>query len=144
MERQLIIEVPGKPIAQRRPNFFRRGKRVGTYNPQESEAGKFIVQCLEQIKSVEGLPIPKDVPIRLECAFCFAIPKSMPRKRLLELNLQHITRPDIDNCLKWVLDCLGKGVVYRDDSQICIIKAVKLLADNPMTRIKVSWGDGSK
>jgi Holliday junction resolvase RusA-like endonuclease len=34
---ELLITIPGKPIAKKRPRFARRGKFVTTYNDQQTE-----------------------------------------------------------------------------------------------------------
>ena len=44
------------------------------------------------------------------------------------------TRPDIDNYIKFVMDCLN-GLVYKDDSQVVDIYSNKLYATNPQTII---------
>jgi phage terminase large subunit GpA-like protein len=38
------ITIPGPPIAKKRPKFARRGKFVTTYNPQDSEEGRWKVK----------------------------------------------------------------------------------------------------
>ena len=47
-------------------------------------------------------------------------PKSAPKRK----RLRHQKRPDIDKVIRGILDALT-GVVFRDDSQVCEIKALK-------------------
>jgi len=140
MNRSLTIEVPGKPIAKKRPRFYRRGNYAGTYSDQVTEAGRFILEVKSQIQNIEGLPIPAGVPVDLVCMFYFPIPASLSKKRLIELNMMHTKKPDADNCLKFVKDCLN-GIVWHDDAQVACVKAMKVLADKPMTKITVRWSE---
>ena len=47
-------------------------------------------------------------------------PKSAPKRK----RLRHQKRPDLDKVIRGILDALT-GVVFRDDSQVCEIKALK-------------------
>jgi len=54
--------------------------------------------------------------------------------------MMHTKKPDADNCLKFVKDCLN-GIVWHDDAQVACVKAMKVLADKPMTKITVRWSE---
>ncbi len=66
------LRIPGKPIAKARPRFYRRGKHVGTYNSQETEEGKFILEVKSQMNGHELIT----GPITLTCVFVMPVPKS--------------------------------------------------------------------
>jgi len=125
------IIVPGKPIAQARPRFYRKGNYVGTYNPQATEAGLWLSKAYEQVTDrFEG-------PLRLHMAFIMPIPKAWSKKQraqLIEKTAYHNKKPDIDNLIKFVFDCLN-GMAWKDDSQIAVIYALKLYGENPKTEI---------
>lgn len=55
---------------------------------------------------------PELGPIAVEAAFYFEKPKSTPARVT-----EKITRPDLDKCLRGLLDGLT-GICYKDDSQI--------------------------
>lgn len=50
----------------------------------------------------------------------------------------HTKRPDLDNLIKFVKDCLN-GVVYQDDSQVFSIQAEKRYSEDPKTEVFISW-----
>jgi Holliday junction resolvase RusA-like endonuclease len=52
-------------------------------------------------------------------------------------NSYHFFKPDIDNLLKFVLDA-ASGILYKDDSQICCISAVKRYHVNSRTEITLT------
>ena len=126
------IIIPGKPIAQARPRFYRRGSFVGAYSAQESEAGKFILLAREYLRGVK----PFEGPISLKAEFYFPVLKSWPKwmKKKAEdgFKFPHVKKPDLSNCLKFVEDCLN-GITWRDDSQIYRVEAVKYYGTEPKT-----------
>uniref|UniRef100_A0A6H1ZX94 Putative endodeoxyribonuclease n=1 Tax=viral metagenome TaxID=1070528 RepID=A0A6H1ZX94_9ZZZZ len=125
------ITIPGKPIAKRRPRFVRRGKFVGTYNDQQTEEGQWILDAKPQVtEKMEG-------PLVLNCLFIMPIPKGTSKKQMtvmLETPRPHDKKPDLDNLIKFVKDCLNE-LAWRDDSQIAQIGAMKVYGENPMTEI---------
>lgn len=135
---RISLCIIGKPIAKKRPRFARRGKFVTTYNDQETEEGRFILDLREELKQTGcPFPIPASVPIWITLTFHMPIPKSMSKKARLS-NVQHTVKPDLDNLIKFVKDCCN-GIVWHDDSQVVGIKAVKEYMESPRTVIGVSW-----
>jgi len=83
-------------------------------------------------------------PERLRCKHkrpCKCDPRRLP----------HVSRPDLDNCVKAVCDALQRftpdgRAVLADDSLICSAHAVKVYCadtsedDKPRTEIRLCWG----
>jgi len=131
------ITIPGKPIAKKRPRFVRRGKFVGTYNDQETEEGRWILEAKPQVtEQMEG-------PLSLACAFFMPIPSGTSMKKRVEIDkkvVPHFKKPDLDNLVKFVKDCLN-NLAWRDDSQISYLWAIKIYSQEPMTAITIEpWG----
>ena len=122
----ITIEIPGNPISKARPRFARRGKFTTTYNPGETEEGKFLLLAREQIGKVE----PMKGPIRIECCFYIKRPKSHYRTGKNSWKLKQSSpkypslKPDIDNLLKFVFDSLN-GHCWVDDAQIVYVVSEK-------------------
>ncbi|MCE5256544.1 MAG: RusA family crossover junction endodeoxyribonuclease, partial [Spirochaetaceae bacterium] len=138
---RLTLEIPGTPIAKKRPRFFVRGKHVGAYNSQGTEEGKFLQQAMDQLLGHQL--IPAGTPIRLECWFLMPVPKSMPKglQGQVRANLDpvpHTKKPDLDNLIKFFKDCFNK-IVWTDDSQVVRIAAYKVYSFQPATIIKLWW-----
>lgn len=69
-------------------------------------------------------------PLSLSLHFDLPYPKSWPKKRKRNYeNEPHLTKPDIDNLVKWVLDCMN-GVVFHDDRQIVALSCQKNYCDH--------------
>lgn len=132
---ELQITIPGTPIAKKRPRFVRRGKFVGTYNCQQTEEGRWLWEVTQQLGPDFG--IFDGMPLELDISFFLPIPKSTPKK--LDLRGEpHTKKPDVDNLIKFALDCLN-GVLFADDRQIYTITGRKFYADKPQTQITVRW-----
>ena len=130
----MIIAIPGKPISKARPKFVRRGKGVITFNPQVTEEGKWLLMAKGQVtETMEGA-------VRMSCEFAFERPKSHfgTGRNAAQLKnsapIYHTQKPDIDNLVKFVNDCLNE-VAYRDDSQIVMIHADKIWDSPARTEI---------
>jgi Holliday junction resolvase RusA-like endonuclease len=124
----MIITIPGKPIAKARPRFVRRGKFVATYNPQETEEGRWLLSARSQItEKLTG-------PIKIRVIFFMPIPKMSAKKLLETMGSYHQKKPDIDNLLKFVLDCLN-GEAWEDDALIGHVEALKFYDIEPSTKI---------
>ena len=126
----------GKPIAQARPRFARRGKFVKTYNPQETEAGKVYLEIRQQW----GKNKPLDGPLKVWMTFCFPITKGSKKEVADMINgiTRHTKKPDLTNLGKFYEDVMN-GLVFLDDKQICEIELDKAYAQEPQTIITVEW-----
>lgn len=128
------IEIKGNPIAKKRPRFARIGKFVRTYDPQETEEGRFLFEVQKQWSRP-----PIEVPIKVRCSFEMPIPKGTSGKKTKAMILEeikHIKKPDISNLIKFVEDCLN-GVVWKDDSQIVYLAGGKFYSEEPKTLIMI-------
>jgi len=132
------ITVPGEPIAKARPRFARRGKFVQTYNTQETEEGKFIAQVLAQANGQK-----LDGPLSLELCCYRGRPKAHygTGKNAGQVKASAPTlptsKPDLDNYIKFVLDCLNE-ILFKDDAQIVRISSAKAYGESPRTEIMIS------
>ena len=130
----ITLEVKGKPIAKARPRFARCGKFVRTYDPQETEEGRFLFEVQKQWSRP-----PIERPLKVRCSFDMPIPKSTSRKKTWAMiydEIKHTKKPDVSNLLKFVEDCLN-GVVWKDDSQIIYLAGGKFYSEEPKTLIMI-------
>ena len=133
----IVFEVLGNPQALKRHRTFKRGNFTGTYDPSKTEKQDFL--CKVQEKAPEK---PFDCPITVVMYFGFARPKSHygtgrnASKLKSSAPIGHISRPDIDNLIKFVCDALN-GVFWKDDSCICNLSAAKVYDEQPKTKIHI-------
>lgn len=118
--------VYGDPIPWKRPGQCRNGR----YDTQKS-----IKNALGLIFS-SGMNGKKPLIGRIKLVAIFFMPKPKSFKKNL-FDEWHTKRPDLDNCIKFILDAMN-GIVYKDDSQVCAIIALKGYSDIPRTDITVT------
>ena len=136
---RIELTIPGKPVAQGRPRFYRRGTFVVATDPKASKVYKADIQYLAQ-KHKENNNISEllDGPLGLDVMAYFPCPKSRWRKTKPRTEEHHAKRPDADNVAKSIKDGLT-GVFYHDDSQISeLIIRKRIAAQGEAPRIEVS------
>ena len=130
----ISFTIPGKPVALKRHRISARG---GMYDPSSTDKKKIWLQIA---KYKPKQPLNGDVFIQL--IFVLKRPKSHYRtgkyKHLLKDNLPeyHSFKPDLDNLVKMILDCIsGTDKMIVDDCQVCRIQAEKVYGKNGRTEI---------
>ena len=111
------VFIPGKPVAQGRVRFARRGKFTTAYDPQESANYKNWVKVILLDNDVKMFP--KDIPLHLGLVVHVQRPASISKKK----RPQPITKPDLDNYIKILSDACN-GFIF-EDQQIVSIHARK-------------------
>lgn len=138
----MILEIPGVPKALKRHRMTKKG---WSYDPSKKDKQDFIAKI-----PVESRKIPLKGEIVLFMVFTMPRPKKHYRtgkySHVLKSNApeNHVIRPDIDNLLKFVMDCLVDAGVIKDDCQVCAVQMEKLYGEEPNTTImlKEAWREG--
>lgn len=108
--------------------------RKVAYDPlkKEKEGCKWVIQ-----NKFDFLLIQNSVTAFI--TYYMPLPKSWSEKKKNKmLNQPHVSRPDIDNLLKFTFDCMN-GIVFKDDSQIYHLASEKIYSHNPRTEICLLW-----
>ena len=130
------LKVKMKPKAQQRHKARRAGNRVFMYDPSSKDKDKFKKECSEFAPKhpIEG-------PISVSLPFSMPRPKSHYRtgrySHLLKDNVPslHVSKPDIDNIIKFYLDAMT-GSFWRDDASVCTIEASKIYSEEGLVEIE--------
>tara|TARA_B100000519_G_C14253440_1_gene443716 strand:- start:1409 stop:1858 length:450 start_codon:yes stop_codon:yes gene_type:complete len=143
MIKQFSMTLPGNPIAKGRPRLTKWGR---AYTPKKTKEATEktkaqITRALHFLRSASGLEFPLLGPIRVDINFYLHRPKNMYRKKDSPEAIPHIKRPDLDNLIKQINDCIN-GIIVGDDSQITTIAASKFFTEKeiePRTEITVFY-----
>lgn len=116
------------PVAKERPRFNKLGH---AYTPEKT---RYYEKSLAQLMRFEcrlRSHLPYLGPLKLAVRFILKKP-SKPKHKT-----QPISRPDVDNFLKGLLDA-ANGILWGDDSQIVHVDAKKIYdIDNKIGRIEL-------
>jgi len=114
MPKSITFEIPGRPLAKQRAKKAASGH---FYTPKQTvNYEDFIKYIYLELKN--RLWFDKYVWIGFQAYF--KIPKSTSKKRaqlMLDNKIEHDKTPDIDNCLKVIMDGL-KGAAYAEDAKV--------------------------
>ena len=138
LNKTIHFTIQSKPIAKARARFRKYGK---TYDPQEKEKERWQWEAKHQLNE-QGLGPLKLIggPVNLRVSFVFQTPKNTPKKDMEKLNngimMWHDKRPDLDNLIKFVKDCLNQ-FIYKDDSQVVYIAAMKVYGLHAETQVEI-------
>lgn len=123
-----------KPQAQARHRHKWNGHHTITFDPDSGDKKKVQWDILNQMNA-KGLKRLAKAPIALEVINYTQIPRSLSLKRRKALEGQPcITKPDIDNYCKFVMDAMN-GVVYEDDSCVTSLWSEKIYSANPRVEL---------
>lgn len=130
----IAFAVPGLICAKGRPKFAKRGNFVQAYTPEKTVNYENLVR-LSFMQECNGEKL--NGAIKATVTAYMPIPKSESKKKKAAMEAGLIRpkkKPDIDNCVKSILDALNK-IAYDDDGQIVELHAKKLYSDNPRAEI---------
>lgn len=116
--------VHGDPVPKGRPRAFRAGKMIRMYTPDkvkkyEQKVGGAVWVDLKSAKR----PVIPVGPVRLEVDFYHKRPQRLMRRKDPDNRLMLWKKPDIDNCIKSLMDGCNYAPLWGDDAQVCSIEA---------------------
>lgn len=121
----------GNPVPLARPRFSDRK----IYDSQKQLKNDILLQLLHQHAGRPQLTGPVEINVN------FYLPISKARrandgKSKLD-GKYHTYRPDLSNLIKLIED-VGNGLMYKDDSCVCKISAQKFFSTEPRTEFEVT------
>lgn len=130
------IVIPGENVAQGRPRATTVNGNVRMYDPAKSRNYKQYVGLIARQNAPASIFTgPLSVKIRIYRRTLKSFSKK--NKALAESRiLRPVTKPDLDNEAKSVLDACN-GILYKDDSQIVDLSVSKFYSEEPRVEIRV-------
>lgn len=115
---------------------------VSTYTPPETVKNEERIAWLAKAAMRGAAPL--DGPIEMLVELRMGIPTSWSKKKQVAAAsgaVRATKRPDLDNCVKSVLDACN-GIVFMDDGQVVALTVRKLYAAEPCVVVAVRVVDG--
>ena len=124
------------PVSQQRHKARRAGKRIIMYDPSSKDKDRFRKECAEFAPKH-----PLEGAISVAMVFYMPRPKSHYRTGRYSTILKdtapslHVSRPDLDNIIKFYLDAMT-GMFWNDDACVCTIEASKTYSNQGSVEIE--------
>lgn len=131
---EFILVINGNPVSASRPRISGRCRYYNEpYKSYKTLLSKEIDKLIPKDKS---LLFEQYEPLSVEIVYEMPIPKMSPKKTASMIGAYHTKKPDLDNLDKAILDALSCRV-FKDDSQVAKLSAVKKYSDTPCTIVIV-------
>lgn len=127
------VEILGEPVAKGRPRATSFQGRARTYTPAKTRNYESHVREVAAGRMQELGLAPFRRPVEVEIGAVMPVPRSWSAKKRAQAIagvVAHVSRPDLDNIAKAVLDAVN-GVVIEDDCQIVSMVSVKHYGEAP-------------
>lgn len=122
------------PIAKARYRHMRKGNKIITFDPQDKDKKNTKLQLIRQMRE-KGYSLASEGPLSMNLINYTKTPLSWPERRRMDSEGQScVSRPDLDNYVKFYCDVLNE-VAYCDDRQITRLWSEKLYSSNPRVEI---------
>ena len=136
---KITMTIPIIPTAQMRARSRVCGKHAMTYKaPKQARYENQIMQLLAE----HAPAVPVDGPVCLDVLAWLPIPASWSKKKK-ELAatgvIRPVGKPDLDNLIKNIKDCMTQCGYWTDDSRVCTLHAGKAYAVKPAWFITMHW-----
>lgn len=138
----ILIEVPGKPIAKARPKIVTKSRtgKPFKYPIAVNKQTKIEKVWMSEMRSQIHGHIMFKGAVDMKMIFVMPIPKGWPKYRVKQVEegkrIPHEKKPDIDNLIKFPMDLMNE-LVFKDDRQIVNLSACKYYGIEPKTVISV-------
>lgn len=108
-----------QPVAKGRPRMAVVAGHATAYTPKKTRISETEIKILIRQEVMKLGSFRPGVPLYLQAIFFIEKPKSKPKKITIP-----VTRPDLDNYTKTLMDALN-GYVIPDDSQVVTMNISK-------------------
>lgn len=128
-----INDFPNGKIPRTTAQQKRYNAKTGIYfdSPELASARMIYLRKFYEARQKAGIIIPMESPVVLDVFFHFKA------KRKKDVGQPKLTRPDLDNMVKLIADCITKAGIIRDDSQIFDLHLVKRYDNNEFVEVKI-------
>lgn len=132
---QMRFDLVGDPVAQKRARFFMKGNIPTGFDPSKPDKRfvqwkmkkhlKNALNSKNKPEAIEASELATAKSFKVVLLFWFSMPESWSKKKKNEMvNRFHVSKPDVDNLIKFYLDC-ATNIIWSDDRLVSEIVAVK-------------------
>ena len=131
MSHLITFKVHGTPVGKGRPRISTRGGFVRSYTPEKTRDWECHVSDVAHGAMLNAGAVPTYDAVHVVIDAYYPVPASYSKKKraaCINGEVKPMSKPDIDNVVKALLDAMNK-VVYVDDKQVVNVQATKHYTD---------------
>ena len=131
------VQIPGEPVGQGRPRFTKSGH---AYKDKKSASYENLIALAFREKYPDWKAVEDPVRVYIRATYP-TVPSWSKRKKLmtwLRWSTPKTTTPDLDNLIKAALDGLSRGDLWKNDSQVVYVDALKIHSDNEFNGLTIT------
>jgi Holliday junction resolvase RusA-like endonuclease len=136
----IVLRIPIVPRAQKRDRIAVIGGHARSYKDANQRAYEAKIRALIDQHRPKR---PHDGEVILDITVFLPIPASWSKKKkraFEEKGIAPLTRPDVDNCAKQIMDTLN-GVFWNDDRQVTHLSVSKFYSTAPGWEIQIQLNE---
>ena len=134
---KVSFTVPGTPVGKGRPKFARRGNFTVAYTPEKTASYENLVKVKAEEAMQGRMAIDGAVAVNIRLFVMPPASWSLKKQRAaLAGEIFPTSKPDLDNCLKGIMDACNE-IVWRDDKQACDVVVTKRYDLTPCAVVEV-------
>jgi Holliday junction resolvase RusA-like endonuclease len=138
MDKTINFTVPGAAVGKGRPKFARRGNFTVAYTPEKTASFENLVKLKAQEAMQGQPPIEGAVSVLIELNVTPPASWSQKKQRAaLAHEVLPTSKPDVDNCLKAIMDACNE-IVWKDDKQAVDVMVRKRYAATACSIVAIS------
>lgn len=134
IKEMLTLELPFLAVGESRPRVFvnPHTKKIQAISPSKRNRAAFRKLLFMHYHAT---PLCGSLEVEIECQFPPPASHSAKRRREM-IGKPKLTKPDVDNVLKFILDA-GNMILWEDDRQITKVLISKIYGPEPKIKLAV-------
>jgi Holliday junction resolvase RusA-like endonuclease len=135
------IEIAGDPVAKARARSARIRGKIIHYDEQEDKKNYIKLLLRQRINENPEIQsyFESASVFHIDMTFHMPYPSSFSKRQIIQYELgeyKHAQKPDLDNLVKFYLDCCNK-IIFEDDQKVISLNLKKMYSEIAKTIIEI-------
>ena len=128
--------IQGQPQGKGRAKVTVRGKYAHAYTPEKTVVYENLIKLSYKQLYNQDSNNTKPLLVNIRAYYKIPLMSKVKTQKCISGLIRPITKPDLDNVSKCILDALN-GIAYKDDSQVVDLHITKHYSDEPRVEVEI-------